>query len=125
MREVSWVRPKQVPIGWVVMLTRLIRHCMDEIWAAWRFWRKRTSEEAVVFEEGELAEVAVEFEEGEESVDEESEAARIVIKMVVTRILDDCESSSNLVNLSMNKLQKTVNLPDNILASSRLSVQGG
>lgn len=81
---------------------------MDEIWAAWRFWRKRTSEEAVVFEEGELAEVAVEFEEEEESVDEESEAARIVIKMVVTRILDDCESSSNLVNLSMkNKLQKT------------------
>lgn len=143
MREVSWVRPKQVPIGWVVMLTRLTRHCMDEIWAAWRFWRKRTSEEAE-FEEGELAEVAVEFEEGEETEGEESEAeeeeslpkipprtvwmraARIVIKMgVVTRILDDCESSSNLVNLSMNKLQKTVNLPDNILASSRLSVQGG
>lgn len=43
MREVSWVKYKQVPIGWEVMLTRGIRHCIDRIWATWRFWRKRTS----------------------------------------------------------------------------------
>jgi hypothetical protein len=33
-------------MGLAVMLTRVIRHDMEDIWAAWSVWRKETSEEA-------------------------------------------------------------------------------
>lgn len=61
MRLAREVRARHEPREEVVMLTRVMRHDMEEISAAWRVWRKATSSD-VVDEEVEEEE---EEEEGE------------------------------------------------------------
>lgn len=60
MRLAREVRARHEPSEEVVMLTRVMRHDMEEISAAWRVWRKATSSDVVdeeVEEEEEEAEV--------------------------------------------------------------------
>lgn len=63
MRSAREVRARHEPREEVVMLTRVIRHDMEEISAAWRVWRKATSSDDVVDEEEEEVAEVVELEE--------------------------------------------------------------
>lgn len=47
MRLAREVRARHEPSEEVVMLTRVMRHDMEEISAAWRVWRKATSSDVV------------------------------------------------------------------------------
>lgn len=64
MRLAREVRERHEPREEVVMLTRVMRHDMEEISAAWRVWRKVTSsdvaDEEVVEEEDEAEVVELE-----------------------------------------------------------------
>ena len=51
-------RPRQVPMGLAVILTRVMRQDMDEIWAVCKVSRKATSED-VPLDEVEADELAV------------------------------------------------------------------
>lgn len=63
MRSAREVRARHEPREEAVMLTRVIKHDMEEISAAWRVWRKATSSDDVVDEEEEEVAEVVELEE--------------------------------------------------------------
>jgi len=75
MSVLRWVRSRHDPIGEVVMLTRVMRHDKDVIWAAWRVRRKETSGEVALVLEEDVLEEEDEAEEsdgeGEEAEDDE------------------------------------------------------